>query len=64
MITIGIKLQKQLSKLKAQAKYAFGNLVGSLESPGFSCGIPVRLVKALSSVSGHLKTRHIHSLEY
>ena len=38
MITIDIKLQKQLSKLKAQAKYAFGNLVGSLESPGFSGG--------------------------
>lgn len=43
MITIGIKLQKQLIKLKAQAKYAFGNLVGSLESPDFSCGEYVKL---------------------
>lgn len=38
MITIGINLKKQLTKLKAQAKYAFGNLVDLIESPGFSCG--------------------------
>ena len=45
MITIGINLKKQLTKLKAQAKYAFGNLFDLLESPGFSCGDSSKISK-------------------